>query len=250
MSWVLVTLLVAAGGGALGRPAPLLVSAAVSLTEALTECARSFERTTGHQVSLNFGASNALARQIVNGAPVDVFVSADEAQMAFVAQRGGLLPGTRRPIAGNALAIVTTGDDVQRWRDPSTLASREVRRVAMGDPRAVPAGVYAKQWLERIGLWRAVESKVIPSGSVRAALAAVAGGAVDTAIVYRTDVRAVRGVSIVYEVTGEHAQAIVYPAAVTSQARDVELARRFIEFLRSAEGQKILVSHGFLPLAS
>jgi molybdate transport system substrate-binding protein len=227
--------------------APLLVSAAVSLTEALSECGSAFERSAGRRISFNFGASNVLARQILHGAPVDVFVSADAAQMDLVDRAGVLRSGSRQTVVSNTLVIIATGHDGPRWADPRRLASPVVRRIAMGDPKAVPAGVYARQWLERAGLWRDVQGRIVPAGSARGALAAVAGGAVGAGIVYRTDARVSRGVHVVFEVAGEAAPAILYPAAVVRQARDPEGAQLFVEFLLGSEAQRIFAAHGFLP---
>lgn len=226
---------------------PLLVSAAVSLSEALQECGAAFQRATGRRVTFNFAASNALARQIVHGAPADVFVSADAAQMDVVDRAGRLLAGTRRPIVSNALVIVAAGAGATPWSDPKRLTSPEVRRIAVGDPQAVPAGVYAKQWLARVGLWGAVKGKIVPAGSVRGALAAVNGGAIPVGIVYRTDARAAHGVSVVYEVSGDAAPRISYPAAVVRHAREEEGARLFVKFLAGDEAQRIFAAHGFGP---
>ena len=162
--------------------ADVLVAAASSLTDVLGRIAALFEQQGGERIVLNTGASNTLARQILAGAPVDVFISADETQMDVVARE--IVAGSRRVLLGNALAlavarsgprIATTGD----------LLRPEVRRLAIADPTAVPAGVYARQFLERQGLWVAVQSRLVTFGSVRLALAAVEAGAADAALVYR-----------------------------------------------------------------
>jgi molybdate transport system substrate-binding protein len=225
----------------------LLVSAALSLTEALSECGAAFEARTGHPVTFNFGPSNVLARQIINGAPVDLFVSADELQLDLVARAGALLPAPRVAVASNVLVVVTRADGSGKWTDPRTLASPRIRRIAVGDPHAVPAGVYARQWLERIGLWATLNDKLVPTHSVRGALSAVANGAADAGIVYRTDARSSPKVSVAYEVTGEMAPAIVYPAAVPRQSRNRETARLFVDFLRGPEGRQIMAARGFSP---
>jgi molybdate transport system substrate-binding protein len=237
--------LVALLAGAPDPAPPLLVSAALSLNEALRDCGAAFEESTGRRVTFNFGPSNVLARQIVHGAPVDVFVSADEAQMHLAEGSGAILPGSRRAIASNVMVVITGVERASRWSDPRRLAAPDVRRVAIGDPQAVPAGVYAKTWLERIGLWDDVEPKMVPAGSVRGALAAVTGGAVDAAIVYATDARTAREISVVLEITGESAPSITYPAAVVRRSRDPQAARRFIGFLLGADGQRILGGRGF-----
>jgi molybdate transport system substrate-binding protein len=245
----LILLLGLLPGSAPPAPAgvPLLVSAAVSLTEALTECGEAFTAATGVPVQFNFGASNALARQIVKGAPVDVFVSADQAQIAFTVREGGIRPGSVSVIATNQLVIIVPADAPARWHGADTLESPEIRRIAVGDPTAVPAGVYAKQWLEAIGLWKRVEPKLVPAASVRGAVAAVKTGAADAGIVYRTDAQAIKGVAVVFEVTDSAAPAIEYPAGVVARSEHAADARAFVEFLRSAPAQRILRRWGFGP---
>ena len=130
----------------------ITVSAAVSLTESLQEIAKVYERAGG-RVSLNLAASNVLSRQIVNGAPADVFISADEAQMALVEKAGLIAAGSRVVLLRNQLAIVVRTDRSGDLASAAALASPDVKRIAIGDPDAVPAGVYARSYLERIGLF-------------------------------------------------------------------------------------------------
>ncbi len=199
--------------------AELTVSAAASLSEAITEAAHLYEARSGDKVLLNFGASSILATQILNGAPVDVFLSADDAQMNRVAT------AVRVPLLSNKLAIV--GAPLPK-----------ARRIAIANPDAVPAGVYAKQWLVQRGLWASVASKIIPMENVRAALAAVLHGNADTAIVYATDSRI--GVVI------EDSPPISYPAAVLRDAKNAAAARRFLEFLQSRDAAAIFRKYGFI----
>jgi molybdate transport system substrate-binding protein len=220
------------------------------LTEALTECGSAFTEAAGIEVRFNFGPSNALARQIIQGAPVDIFVSADAAQMEVAVRAGAILPGSVRTIATNTLVIVVPGSRARSWDNPSPLAGAQVRRIATGDPNAVPAGVYAKVWLQRIGMWNAVRDKIVPTGSVRGALAAVRSGAADAGIVYRTDVRALREVTVVFDVTGRDAPDIEYPAGIVTRSTRSAGATRFIEFLRTPAARRILQRHGFGPLSA
>src|SRR5213595_703049 len=174
-----------------GLPAarPITVSAAVSLTDALSAIAEQYGKEGLGSIRFNFGASNVLARQIVAGAPADVFISADAAQMDVVAAANMLADGSRVTLVRNQLAIVVPSDRPRTMRGARDLLGEAYRRIAVGDPSAVPAGVYAKAWLEQEGLWSQLEPRMVPTGSVRAALAAVESGAADAAIVYRTDVR-------------------------------------------------------------
>jgi molybdate transport system substrate-binding protein len=224
-------------------PAAITVSAAVSLSEALEEAATAFRAAGGVPVVFNFAGSNVLARQIVNGAPVDVFISADDTQMDVVEKAGLAAAGTRIPIAGNRLVLVT--DPRSQVSTVADLGRADVRRIAMGDPAAVPAGVYARQYLERIGQWTRLEPKVVPSGNVRAALTAVENGSADAAFVYATDVRLAPQLTVVATITGSAAPPIVYPACVVKTARQPAAAARFLRFLRSPPGRAILEKHGF-----
>lgn len=238
------------GAAGAGRPASgtgppeILVAAAVSLTEAISEVARRFEeREPGTRVTLNLAASNVLARQAAAGARIDVFVSADQAQMDVV-RRAGLVVRSV-DLLGNELVVVVPSDSAVRVESPRDLQRSEIARIAVGDPAAVPAGVYARAYFERAGLWASLQPKLVPSASVRAALAAVESGNVDAAIVYRTDAGAARRARVAYRVSGPDAPRIVYPAALLSSA---DGAVRFFAFLQSAAAAAIFERHGFTPL--
>jgi molybdate transport system substrate-binding protein len=187
---------------------------------------------------------------MISGAPVDVFISADEAQMDVAERAGALAPGTRIDLLRNQLAIVTAPHLVALLTGPKMLANAAVRRVAIGEPTAVPAGVYARQYLERIGVWRVIAAKVIPTTSVRAALAAVDKGAADAAIVYVTDAAAAKSARIAFAVPETDAPRIIYPAAIGAVGRNKTEAARFLSFLRGPEATAIFRTHGFLPVAA
>jgi molybdate transport system substrate-binding protein len=241
---LLLTLAVQAG------PAPLTVSAATSLTDVLADLATAYKAAGGADLRLNVAGSNVLARQIVNGAPVDVFLSADEAQMDVVQRAGGLVPGSRVDLVRNRLAIVAAPDRVALVRDHFAAAPPEIRRVAIGEPTAVPAGVYARQYLERHGLWKAYESRLVPTAHVRAALLAVENGGADAAIVYATDVAAARSASVAILVPRDQGPRIVYPAAVIAASRNATEAARFLAFLTGPSARAIFARHGFDPAAT
>jgi molybdate transport system substrate-binding protein len=205
--------------------AEVRVSAAASLTDAVTEVAERYEKKSGETVVLNFGASSILATQIVNGAPADLFISADESQMNRVATV------VRVPLLSNRLVVVG-------------VPLLKAQRVAIANPEAVPAGVYAKQWLQQRGLWTVLAPKIIPTENVRGALAAVEAGNADAAIVYATDAKIARRARVA-EVIND-GPPIVYPAAVLRDAQNAAGARRFLEFLRSPEAASIFRGHGFL----
>ena len=134
-------------------------------------------------------------------------------------------------------------------RDIRALSGPDVRRVAIGDPVAVPAGVYARQYLRAVGLWDAIQSRLVPVGNVRAAVAAVENGSADAAIVYETDAAIARTAVVAFVVSGAGAPRIVYPAAVVASSRRHEAAARFLLFLRGPHGAEIFRRYKFSPLA-
>ena len=240
---------VASLAGPQGLPAakPITVSAAVSLTDALSAIAQEYGRDGHGTVRFNFSASNVLARQIVAGAPVDVFISADQAQMDVVAAARLLSDGSRVDLLRNQLAIVVPSDRPRTMSGPRDLLGDSFRRIAIGDPAAVPAGVYAKAWLEQAGLWTALEARIVPAGSVRAALAAVESGAADAAIVYRTDVRVALKATVAYVLAADRGPRIVYPAAIVRGSSAPDEAKRFLDYLRGAAAGRVFERFGFAP---
>ena len=230
-----------------GSGPSLTVSAAISLTEALEEAATAYRAAGGMAVVFNFGGSNTIARQIVNGAPADVFISADEAQMNVVEKAELVAAGTRAAVVTNQLVLVA--DSRSPVKAVADLGRPAVRRIAIGDPAAVPAGVYARQYLEAIGEWKRLEQKIVPVANVRAALTAVQNGSADAAFVYATDARIAPALQVVATISGSHAPRIVYPGCVVKTTRQSGEAAKFLQFLRSAPARAIFERHGFIAPA-
>jgi len=228
--------------------AEVSVFAAASLTDALKQLAGSYRRYSGDQAIFNFGASSMLARQIQEGAPADAFFSADEAKMDELDKRGLLLNGTRRSLLSNILVIVVASESTLKIASPEDLAAPLVKRVALADPKAVPAGVYSKEFLQKRKLWTAIAGKVIPTENVRAALAAVESGNVDAGMVYKTDAAITARVKVVCEVPASEGPAISYPVAVLRDARNISAARRFVEYLSSPDATQVFQHYGFIVL--
>jgi molybdate transport system substrate-binding protein len=243
---VLAALAVPAAGGPAPRPSgsgrEVLVFAAASLTDALREIGSAFEARTGTRVPFSFAGSNALARQIEAGAPADVFVSANRERMDELERAGLVRPADRVNLLSNALVVVLAPTSHLVLRARADLLG--VRRLALGDPQAVPAGIYARQWLERIGLWDRLRGRVVPTLDVRAALVAVDSGAADAGIVYRTDAAMARHARVGLEVTGPAAPRIVYPAALLAASSSPD-ARAFFDHLESAEARAVFERFGF-----
>jgi molybdate transport system substrate-binding protein len=244
----LILVLACACGGAAAPAArgQVIVSAAVSLTEVMQQIAAAYEAGGGDRMVLNLAASNTLARQIASGARVDVFISADEAQMDRVKE--DILPQSRIDLLSNQLAIAVSSDRARRFASVQALADPSIRRLAIGDPAAVPAGVYARLYLRQAGLWSTLEPRLVPAASVRLALAAVENGAADAAIVYRTDIPAARRAREAFVVPFEDGPRIVYPAAAIRGGGNAAGARRLLAFLQGAEAAAIFARAGFRPL--
>jgi molybdate transport system substrate-binding protein len=224
----------------------LLLAAAASLSDVLPQVADAFHRQRHVDVRFNFAGSNTLARQIVEGARVDAFLSADVAQMDVVEQAGRLVPDSRIDLLGNTLVIIVPASSKLPIGEPDDLTRAEVRRIALGDPAAVPAGVYARRWLETVRVWSSIESKIVPLPSSPAALAAVAQGRAQAGIVYRTDVRDAH-VRVVHVARDEDAPDIVYPAAAIAGGRAL-IVREFLAFLQSDAARVIFERAGFRVL--
>jgi molybdate transport system substrate-binding protein len=218
---------------------PIVVSAAISLTDALQEIGNKYESSGGVPVRFNFAASNVLARQIANGAPADIFISADEVQMNYAETAGAIDTPSRRALLTNRLAVVTPlgrGQAITRAQD---LLDPSVRRIAIGDPAAVPAGAYAKKYLRQQGLWDRLQGKFVALASVRAALAAAESGAADAAVVYESDAAASSKVRLAYVVSADAQLNILYPAAITSRSRNRNAALKFLSYLQGSEARSI-----------
>ena len=228
------------------RAEPLQVFAAASLTDALKEIAPAYEAASGERLQFNFAGSNALARQIQEGAPADVFISADEAKMDSLQKAEKILDGTRQSLLSNTLAIVIEAGSPLKLDSARALAQPGVKRIALADTKGVPAGIYAKQYLEKIGVWEAVKDRVVPTENVRAALAAVESGNAEAGIVYKTDAGISKAVKVAYEVPAKEAPDISYPFAVVKESKNPEAARKFLDYLNSEAALSIFKKYGFI----
>jgi molybdate transport system substrate-binding protein len=226
----------------------LIVSAAMSLRQVMVDIGRAFEHEGHGPVAFNFGASNSLARQIIEGSPVDVFVSADEAQMQLAEQAGVIAGDTRVDLLSNQLVVVVPADRAVHLSSVRELAGAAFPRIAFGDPDAVPVGVYARRYLESLGLWQAIQPKIVPVVSVRSAVGAVENGGVDAAFVYRTDAALSSKVAVAYAVPIDQGPVIRYPAAVVRTSRQPEAARQFLLYLQGPEARATFERGGFIPL--
>jgi molybdate transport system substrate-binding protein len=229
--------------------AQVTVFAAASLTESLKEIAAGYERQSGDKIAFNFAASGTLARQIEEGAPADIFFSADEAKADVLEKQGLFVRETRQSLLGNSLVIVTVPDSVA-VHSPSDLTNAAVKHVALGDPKIVPAGTYAKIYFENSGLWPGIGPKVVPCENVRAVLAAVESGNVDAGVVYKTDAAISKKVKVVFEVPVADGPKITYPMALMANAPNPAAAKKFLGYLACKEAEAVFIHHGFIVLSA
>ena len=227
--------------------AGLTVFAAASLKEALDDAAAAYRKQTGVPVRVSYAASSALARQIEQGAPADVFFSADLEWMDYLQQRNRLDVATRRSLLGNRLVLIApkaSRAQVDLKRPATLLAALGDGRLAVGQTRTVPAGKYAKASLESLSLWNGVRPRLAESESVRAALMLVARGATPLGIVYASDAKAEPGVRVVATFPEDSHPPIVYPVAALRGARAAQAAR-FVQWLASPAAHSLLTKRGF-----
>lgn len=226
----------------------LIVSAASSLTNALTEIGKAIEETEQIKIVLNFASSGELLKQMEQGAPVDVFASANLKFMDDADAKKLIDPATRHNFAQNSLVLIIPSDLKMPIKAVEDVATADVQRVAIGDPESVPAGQYAKESLEGYGVWEKVVDRLVYGNTVRQVLDYVRRGEVDAGIVFATDA-ALENSEVKTVATLEHHAQVVYPIAVTAASEKKEAAAQFIEFVMSEKGQAILEQFGFEAVA-
>ena len=222
-----------------------MIFGAMSLTDALTEISERFGEVRDVKVYCNFAGSSTLQRQIEKGAPADVFVSASPKQMEALQQMGLIDENSRRAILNNRLVLVAPVDSSLSMTEVGTLAQDSIRRIAISEPNSVPAGIYGREALTHLGVWTAVQPKLIPSGDVRSTLAYVESVEVDVGIVYQTDAELSKKVRIIYQFPDSSHSPIVYPAAVLRNTGHKVLAQTFLDYLQTAEVAAIFEKYGF-----
>lgn len=226
----------------------ILISAAASLTDVLREIASAYQLQSKHVVRFNFGPSSGLARQIDEGAPADIFFSADLPQMDNLDKKGHFEPGTRSNLLSNQLVIIVPANSTLKLAAPNDLLKADVKRIALAEPSSVPAGVYSAAYLRHEGLWERIKSKIVPVQDVRATLVAVESGNVEAGFVYKTDAFVSKRVKIIYEVPLDKGPQITYPIAIVKESKRKEAARGFLAFVRNPIATGAFKKYGFVVL--
>ena len=246
---IVLSVLGLSGSGIASGPAcePISIYAAASTTEAVEQIAAGFERETGCSVTVVTGGSSTLARQIAEGAPADLFLSANPQWMDWLISRGVVRPQNTAPLLGNLLVFIAPSRS-----NPSLDLAGGDRiadllgngRLAIGEPDTVPAGIYAKQALVALHQWPELQNRLLPGNSVRTVLAWVAGGEAPLGIVYASDALMSSDVRIVAAIDSRLHDPIVYPLALIGSAA-TPVARQFGSVLRNDESARIFRDHGF-----
>jgi molybdate transport system substrate-binding protein len=250
---VFLALAIACGlsaGPALAQSHDVLVFAAASLKNALDDINAQFQGETGKHVNISYAASSTLAKQIENGAPADIFISADLAWMDYLADHKLIKPATRKNLLGNEIVLIAPKDSTAQVTIAAGFPLAQLLaggKLAMADTAAVPAGKYGKAALEKLGVWSSVESQVAQAENVRAALALVARKEAPFGIVYQTDAAAEPGVKVVGAFPADTHPPIIYPIALTSGSVNADAAG-FLAYIESAKAQPLFEKQGFTVL--
>ncbi|AQS52035.1 molybdate ABC transporter substrate-binding protein [Paenalcaligenes hominis] len=225
--------------------ADLVVSAAASLTNAFKEIGENFEKQQADTKVLNsFAASDVLLQQIVNGAPVDVFASADQKAMDKAVEAGAVDPATRHDFVQNSVVLIVPTDNPKNIKNVADLTNKEVTRVAYGNPETVPVGRYTQGALEKSGDWENVASRKVLGQNVRQVLDYVARGEVDAGFVFATDAAIMKDKVMVIE-SLETTVPVTYPIALVKRDGSNKSGQAYIDYILSDEGQAVLAKYGF-----
>jgi molybdate transport system substrate-binding protein len=224
----------------------ILVAAASSMTPALTEIATEFEKVNKDiQVTFTFGSSGKLAQQIKSGAPVDVFISASSSDMDILEKDNKIESDTRIDITSNSLVVIRqkNGDNsLQNKENPFT---SEIDHFAIGNPDTVPAGVYAKEALTKLGEWKTLEPKFVFGKDVRQVVTFVETGNAERGIVFASDAHSSDKVEVIYEIEPALHSSVVYPGALITATKQPKEAMAFLDYMKTPQVQEILLNHGF-----
>ena len=224
----------------------ILVSAAASLKEALEEIKPLYQQSKSNiNINYNFGASGALQQQIEQGAPADIFISAAKKQVDALEQKGLLLPGSRTNLANNRLVLIVA-QDVVGINSFYNLTDSKIKKIAIGEPRSVPAGQYGEQVLKKLKLYDRLKSKLVFANNVRQVLAAVESGNAEAGLVYATDAKISNKVKVAVAADDKFHSPIVYPIAIIKSSKNTSAAKEFVQFLSGNEAKTVLKKYGFI----
>ena len=223
----------------------ITVSAAISLTGALEEIQAIYEAENNVILSFNLGGSGSLAQQIQQGAPVDVFISANQEWMDTLEDADLIVGATREDITGNKLVLITGKDSPIDYESIDNISAEDIEQIAIGNPESVPAGMYSEQLLNKLDMWDILKDKLVLAKDVRQVLTYVETGNVDIGFVYESDALTSNGIKIVATAEDGLHDPVIYPAAVLKDTKHEKEASDFVRFIASDVAQEILLKHGF-----
>lgn len=223
----------------------LTVSAAISLTDALNEIKESYEEENNVTLTFNYGGSGTLAQQIQQGAPVDVFISANQDWMDTLEEEALIIDDTRDNITGNSIVLITQEDSDHVYESIEELKADDVEQIAIGNPESVPAGNYTEQTLKHIDLWEELEDKFVLAKDVRQVLTYVESGNADIGFVYESDALTSDQIEILATAEEKWHDPIIYPGAIIADTEHEDEATAFLNYMLTDEAQEILEKYGF-----
>jgi molybdate transport system substrate-binding protein len=226
-----------------GSAKPILVFAAASTTNALDEVKTQFSKETGIEVQTSYAASSTLAQQVLHGADADLFISADSKWADFLAKNDQTV--RQQDLLGNRLVIVVPADSKIEVKKPQDLLASGVEHLALGEPKSVPAGIYAKQALTKLGIWEQLRPKIVAATDVRHALTYVETGAAEAGIVYATDAAISKKVKVAVELPEDLTGPVRYPLVLLKHAEGSAAAQAFYRYLSSPAAGKVFRKYGF-----
>ena len=228
-------------------PVELTISAAASLKDALKDVQAAYlQKAPQVKLVFNLGASGSLQKQIEQGAPADIFISAAPKQMNELETKNLILKPTRRNLVENKLVLIVPQNSQLKIAKFEELANSDVKKLGIGEPKVVPAGQYAQQALNKLGVWNTIADKMVFAKDVRTVLAYVETGNVDAGIVYKTDATSSSKVKIAATAPEGSHQPVLYPAAILAGSKNAKAAEEWLAFLVSPDGKAIFEKHGFL----
>jgi molybdate transport system substrate-binding protein len=231
------------------RKVEVYVLAAASLNNAMKQVEKEFEDTHPEiEVITSFASSGTLQRQIEQGAPADVFISASDLEFDRLRHKDLIDPKHSKTILSNELALVTNKSLNTNIQKPDNLTSEEINRISIGAPESVPAGKYAKETLEKLKLWKQIENKIVYAKDVQQVLSYIETGNVDAGFVYRSDAKTSSKVKIQSIVASDLHSPIIYPAGVLKNTQHPEEAKQFYEYLNHKQTMETFIDFGFKPI--
>ena len=240
-------LITGCGGGSVEKTVELHVSAAASLTNAMNELAELYAKDNPNvKIIFNFGSSGALQQAIENGGETDLFFSAAQKQMNALDEKGELAEGTRKDLLRNEVVLIVPNDSDKNISDFNDVATDKVEKIALGEPKGVPVGQYSEEIFTALNILDAVRAKAVYGSDVRQVLAWTESGEVDCGVVYATDAAISDKVKIICAAPEGTHKPVIYPAAAIKSSKNLDAAKKFLDFTSSDAAKKVFAKYGFL----